>query len=77
MLNIPNADKMEDIEKEITYYLLGDEIFLLNKWLMRTFPGNLPEAEHMYNYRHSRARLTIENAFGMLASKWRIFFKDQ
>ena len=55
------------------YYLLRDEIFPLNTWLMKPFPSDLPEAEQMYNYRHSKARLHIENAFGILASRWRIF----
>jgi hypothetical protein len=31
--------------------------------------------EKVYNYQHSTARRTVENAFGILAGQWRVFLK--
>ena len=58
------------------YFLLGDEVFPLKKWLMRPYLGlDADEEERVYNYRHSRGRRVIENAFGIVTSRWRIFQK--
>ena len=44
---------------------------------MRPYPGkNASEEERIYNYRHSRVRRCIENAFGILSARWRIFHKS-
>ena len=60
----------------LPFVLIGDDIFPQKSWLMKPFPGKgLAEHQRVYNYRLSRARRTIENAFGILSAKWRIFRK--
>ena len=70
-LNLPVPAKCGS--KMLPYVLLGDDIFPLKPWLMKPYPGkHLDEAQRVYNYRLSRARRTVENAFGILNAKWRI-----
>ena len=76
MLKIPKERKVGSSQQLLPYFLLGDEIFPLKMWLMRPYPGKgADEEQRIYNYRHSRARRCIENAFGILSARWRIFQK--
>ena len=74
-LHIPKDEPLEGCAfSPLPYYLLGDDIFPLKKWLIKPYPGrNLTDEEKVYNYRVSRCRRVIENAFGILAARWSIF----
>ena len=50
----------------LPYYLFGDEIFPLKRWLMKPFLGKFTKEQCVYSYGHSRPRLVIKNSFGIL-----------
>ena len=58
------------------FVFIGDEAFPLKSYLMRPYPRReLNKNCKIYNYRLSRARRTVENAFGLLVSRFRVFEK--
>lgn len=62
----------------VPHVFIGDEGFKLQTYLMRPFPRHSVADDlekRTYNKRHCRARRIVENAFGILAQKWRVLFR--
>ena len=74
-MNLPESETIEGYKLQMPYFLVGDEIFPLKNWLMRPYFGKslVNEKRKIFNYRLSRARRIIENTFGIMIARWRIF----
>ena len=75
-LNIPPAKKLPGTDVYLPHVIIGDEAFPLRTNIMRPYSrddvlGKIEEK--ICNYRISRARNVVENAFGILVRRFRIF----
>jgi hypothetical protein len=56
---------------------VSDKEFPLKRYLLRPYPGfsaQNDESKQICNYRLSRARRVVENAFGILTQKFNLFY---
>lgn len=75
-LNIPSPSCLPNTAEEFPYVFVGDEAFSLQPNLMKPYSQlDLTNERRIFNYRLSRARRTVENAFGILASRFGVFQK--
>lgn len=73
-LLIPPPAFNEDVKTHLPYVFVGDAAFPFDQHLMKPFDVQLaghPE-EIVFNYRLSRARRVVKNAFGILSARFRI-----
>lgn len=62
----------------VPHVLIGDEGFGLQTYFLRPFPRSAvlhDERKRTFNKRLCRAKRVVENVFGILTQKWRIFLR--
>lgn len=76
-MKIPPASNLKGQEIPTPFYFIGDDIFGLDKNLMKAYNrnSNLTITQEVYNYRLSRARMSVEIAFGRLVGRFRILHR--
>lgn len=74
-LHIPPPDDVTENFKNVPYVFVADDAFPLTTEILKPFrQAYLSSAKkEVFNYRISRARHIVENVFGILASRFRIF----
>lgn len=72
VLGVPDAAPLHGDDMATPYYLIADDAFGMRTFLMKPFSRRgLTRDEQIFNYRLSRARRVVENAFGIMANKFR------
>ena len=75
-LNVPPNTPLVENAVPMPYVIVGDEAFPMKTYLLRPYSKHHQEGDEskkIYNYRLSRALRVFENAFGILASRWKVF----
>ena len=73
-INFPPDECLKDTETLFPYFFAADDAFPLQRDIIKPYPfRNLGVTKRIFNYRLSRARRVVENAFGILANRFRVF----
>lgn len=77
-MNVLEPKTLPEQNEPSPHVIIGDAAFALKPYLLRPFPYKQSKTDILkenYNVRLCRARRVVENAFGILAKKWRLFFR--
>ncbi|XP_073765400.1 uncharacterized protein [Danio rerio] len=74
LLHFPQPEPLPNSNIVMPYMFVGDDAYPLRPDLIKPFPfRHMDHGQRILNYRLSRARRVVENAFGILANRFRVF----
>lgn len=72
--DLPRPTELPGSGVVCSYHMVADEAFPLKHEIMKHYPFRRRSRDQLiFNYRLSRSRRVVENAFGILASRFRVF----
>jgi len=76
-LSLPSREALPGRTMPVPYVFMADDAFSLSENIMKPYITDLSKKspKRVFNYRLSRERRVIENAFGLLSSVFRVFRK--
>lgn len=76
-MGLPLAEELPGRSMKVPYFVVGDSAFPLSENIMKPYSGEHPKGsvKRIFNYRLSRARRVVENAFGISSSVFRVLRK--
>lgn len=76
-LKVPEPTVIRGVRDPIPYYFVADDAFALGGNLLKPYSMQGISARiRIFNYRLSQSRMVVENAFGILSTRFRIFRKE-
>lgn len=73
-VGLPEDEQLFGSHRTLPFVFVGDDSFPLKRYFMKPYPfKHQDNKQRIYSYRLSRARRVVENAFGIMANKFRIF----
>ena len=73
-IDFPAPDPLPHDTQDVPYFFIGDDAFALRHYMQKPYGHRqLCNEERIFNYRLSRARRVVENAFGILANRFQVF----
>lgn len=75
-LYLPEEVPLPNREMKVPYCFVADDAFAMKPYILKPYPHrDQPAPNRIFNYRISRARRMVENAFGIVANKFRVLRK--
>jgi hypothetical protein len=69
-IGLPPPQALPGDNNPLPFFIVGDDAFPMRSWLQKPYPQRLmTREERIFNYRLSRARRVVENAFGILSHR--------